>query len=258
MHNAAFKNLGLDGFYEARDISPESLAQAVKDLRRETVLGANVSVPHKLAVMPLLDELSEEAKAVGAVNTVVKRHGALLGHNTDAKGYARALEQAAFDLQGKRAVLLGAGGAARAVAYALLRGGSSLQIYNRTPQKAHALATDFARYGEVNVLTDAFKSAIKNCHLLVNTTSVGMEVAGHDPDLSPLPDGLLPAHALVSDIVYKPAKTRLLRDAEAKGLSTQNGLPMLVYQGAESFKLWTGQAPDADVMFRAAQQVLEN
>lgn len=254
MHNAAFAALGLNAKYKALDVPPEQLARTVEDLRREDVLGANVTVPHKLAVTKLLDALTDEAVAIGAVNTIINTNGRLTGHNTDAAGYARALQD--VQINPEQAVVLGAGGAARAVVYALLKLGASVQLYNRSADKAASLAAEFATYGNVSTLSQDEVETV-NCDLLVNTTSVGMELDGRDPAASPLPQDFLPQNAFVSDIIYKPAKTKLLRDAEARGLKTQNGLPMLVYQGAESFELWTGQVPDTSVMFAAARGILK-
>ncbi len=258
MHNAAFAALGIEARYEARDVAPADLSEVVAFLRTPDVLGANITIPHKLAVLPLLDTLTDAAVAVGAVNTVVDR-GRLLGHNTDASGFLRALrEDAGFELAGATAVVLGAGGAARAAVYALLRAGvARLHIYNRTSDKARALATDFGTLGEVGVLgEETLPEAVRRADLLVNTTSVGMERGGVDPDASPLPAGVLPETGLVCDLVYRPERTRLLRDAHAAGLQTQNGLPMLVYQGAEAFRCWTGRNAPTGVMFGAARSAL--
>lgn len=259
MHNAAFRDAGIDAYYEAWDIPPEQLAHAVTRLREPRVLGANVTIPHKQTVMPHVDELTEAARHIGAINTIVNRGGNLLGHNTDAAGYWRALEQAGVNVRGQNVLVLGAGGAARAVVYALLQAGATLSLSNRTPQKARDLAAAFTALGETTVLTSqaALHDAAKQAALIVNTTSVGMAHGGVDPDVSPLPVDVLPDAGFVSDIVYRPAQTRLLREAAQKSLGTQNGLPMLVYQGAESFRLWTLEPPDTGVMFRAANAVLE-
>ena len=262
MHNAAFEHLGLNITYEAHDVPPAALAERVSSLRKENILGANVTVPHKQAVVPLLDALSDAAAAIGAVNTVikdsVKDDGRLVGHNTDAAGFLRALQEANFEPRGKRVVVLGAGGAARAVVYALLTAGvAELSVYNRTPERAQALADAFAHLGVVGVLEpDNLDARVRGADALINTTSVGMARGGHDPDTSPLPGALLPYRGFVCDIVYRPSKTRLLRDAEAVGLRTQNGLPMLIYQGAEAFRLWTGRDAPVEVMRRAALDAL--
>jgi len=271
MHNAAFEVLGIDAHYEAWDVLPQDLAAAMNRLRAAEVLGANVTIPHKQAVMPYVDELSEAAQHIGAVNTIVNHQGLLLGHNTDAAGYTRALEQAGVQVSGQNVLVLGAGGAARAIVFALLQAGASLALYNRTTQKAHDLAEAFAVLGDITVIDtpddipddapdnlydDLYKVA-KQASLIVNTTSVGMAHGGIDPDVSPLPAEALPEAGFVSDIVYRPAQTRLLREAAQQGLGTQNGLPMLVYQGAESFAMWTLEPPDTNVMFNAANGVLE-
>lgn len=259
MHNAAFHHLGLDIHYAARDVPPEVLAETVMALRDSAVLGANVTIPHKVAVMPYLDRLSETAQAIGAVNTIVNRGGLLIGHNTDAKGFTRALtEVGGLHLQGQVIVMLGAGGAARAILYALLQNDvARVYLYNRTTKKAAALAQNFAPPGKVVIVTEPdLRAALAECTLLINTTSVGMAHDGMDPDISPLPDNLLPERGFVADIVYRPARTRLLRQAEAAGLETQNGLPMLAFQGAESFGCWTGRDAPVEVMLRTLEQAL--
>ena len=267
MHNAAFEALSFDARYEAHDVRPEDLAERVASLRSPGVLGANVTIPHKLAVLPLVDTLTEAAEAVGAVNTLINREGTLLGHNTDAAGFLRALqEDGGFEMAGTSALLLGAGGAARAVVYALLSAGvERVQVYNRTLAKARALAADFSAdfgadfsaVGNVEVVSEeALPEAVRRTSLLVNTTSVGMERGGVNPDTSPLPAGVLPQNGFVCDLVYRPERTRLVQDAHAAGLRTQNGLPMLVYQGAEAFQCWTDRAAPLEVMFGAARAAL--
>lgn len=259
MHNAAFEKLGINAHYEALDVPPDSLEAVVAGLRQKDVYGANVTIPHKLAVLPLMDALSEAAKQIGAVNTIVNEEGKLHGHNTDATGFLRALrDDGQFSPKSKRVVMLGAGGAARAVAYALLKAGvADLGVYNRTESKAETLVNDFSPLGAISHLPEeTLNQAIQAADLLVNTTSVGMEKAGLDPKVSPLKEGNLPARGFVSDLVYRPETTQLMRDAMAAGLKVQNGLPMLVYQGAESFECWTGQSAPAKVMLNAAKTAL--
>jgi shikimate dehydrogenase len=258
MHNAAFESLGVDARYLPVEVPPHELPAAVAGLKEPEVLGANVTLPHKERVIPLLDSVSAEARAVGAVNTIVRRGDSLEGHNTDVSGFLRALADLSFDFQGKRALLLGAGGAARAVAYALLISGlGDLLIYNRTLERAERLAGDFSSLGEVRVLTgERLKEDLGECELVVNATSVGLMKEGVSLEETPLPAEFLPPKGAVVDLVYRPARTRLLREAEAAGLVTQNGLPMLVYQGADSFSLWTGLDAPAGLMRSAAQRML--
>ncbi|MEM7738479.1 MAG: shikimate dehydrogenase [Deinococcota bacterium] len=259
MHNAALGALGIEARYDAWEVAPEGLEHAVNQLRQPQVYGANVTIPHKQAVMPLMDSLTEAATAIGAVNTIVNQDGLLLGHNTDAIGYTRALtEDAGVGLAGQQVLILGAGGASRAIVYALLQAqAASIDIYNRTVSKAEALVGAFGHLGDVQVVGEVgLESTAKQSSLIINTTSVGMEHDGIAPDISPLATEMLPATGFVSDIIYRPAETRLLREARAKGLATQNGLPMLIYQGVASFERWTGQRPDTQVMLQAAQKVL--
>lgn len=259
MHNAALQQLGITARYSAWAVPPAELPTAVARLREADVLGANVTIPHKQAVLELVDTLTPAASAIGAVNTISNNAGHLTGDNTDGSGFLAALAETGFTVQGKRAVMLGAGGAARAVLHALLdQGAESVQIMNRTAVTAGKLAADFAQLGPVSVLDAAtLPAAVRACDLLVNTTSVGMAVSGDAaPQVSPLPDGLLPGSGLVVDLIYRPAATLLLRQASATGLQVQNGLPMLVHQGAHAFSIWTGQQAPVQVMHDAAMSVL--
>jgi len=258
MHNAAFKHLGIDAKYCKKDILATDLPKTIDLLRQKDVFGANVTIPYKLAVMPFMDSLSEAATAIGAVNTIVNNSGKLLGHNTDASGYLRALqENAGFEAEGKLVVMLGAGGAARAVAYSLLKTGVEvLYIHNRTFEKAKSLAKEFKFLGNIKAINKTeLKEKIRACDLLINTTSVGMKHNAKDPKIAAVE--VLPNSGFVSDIVYRPAKTKLLADAEKLGLATQNGLAMLVYQGAQAFEMWLKQEAPVEVMFAAALQALE-
>lgn len=258
MHQAAFAALGIKARYEAWDVPPQALPDAVAHLRGPGVLGANVTIPHKQSVIALLDDVTDAAAAVGAVNTVINDGGRLIGHNTDAPGFLQALLETGFDPAGKRVLLLGAGGAARAVAYALLTTGvGDLCVFNRSQDKAQALAEDFRPLGAVDVLTpDRLEPAVCEAELLVNATSVGMLHSGSDPDVSPLPVGVLPRRGLVCDLIYRPARTRLLRDAEAAGLATLNGVAMLVYQGAAALSAWLGIEAPVAVMRTAVETAL--
>lgn len=245
MHQAALRELSLPGTYELLETPLELLSERLGQVRRE-FCGVNVTVPHKEHVIPHLDGLSPEARAIGAVNTVVNESGRLIGHNTDAAGFLRGLEEAGIEYRGKRVLILGAGGAARGIAFALKPHAAEIWIRNRTPIRAMELAEEF---GLMFVPEFSLEGAVRECDLLINTTSVGLK----DPDTSPLPEGLLPQSGVVVDIVYNPPVTKLLRDAQARGLRTLGGLPMLVWQGALAFELWTGREPDVSVMYKAAR-----
>jgi shikimate dehydrogenase len=249
MHNAALEQMSIAAKYEARDIAPEDLKAALEALRHSSAWGANLSIPHKEAALEFLDEISEEARVIGAVNTVVVRDGRLLGMNTDAPGFMRSLIEAGIRVQGHRVVVLGAGGAARGVAWALKSAGANVMIWNRTSTRAKALAQELGLDSCDEV---SLETAIKEGDGLVNTTSVGLE----DASTSPLPNtDWLPQH-WVCDIVYRPLETKLLRDARAHGLLGVDGLGMLVHQGAMALEAWTGRAVDAGVMRAAAFEAL--
>lgn len=257
IHNAAFELLGLPVRYGAWDVTDDELPGAVIEVRGPDVLGANVTVPHKERVIPLLDRIDPAAEVIGAVNTLYKRDGQLRGDNTDAAGFLRSVLEVGFGPRGASVLVLGAGGSARAVCHALLGAGvASIVIANRTLPRAEALARHLrsrhpAARVEPMALDGVTGSAVRDVDLLVNTTTVGM----HE-EASPLPAGLLPRGALMVDIIYNPPRTTLLRQAEAAGLRTLNGLPMLVYQAAAAFETWTGQSAPVAAMFAAARAAL--
>jgi shikimate dehydrogenase len=253
MQRAAIEASGLDATYDAFDVPPSELAAAVASLRRDPWWGANVTVPHKTAVVPWIDELSPAARRLGAVNTIVRRGERLVGDNTDLPGFARALGDLRIGLAGGHVVVVGAGGAARAVVAALADAGARIALFNRSPDRARALVEALALPGVALLSSGALADAVVGCDLLVQTTTVGMDGG---PLGSPLPDGLLPERGAVVDLVYRPAVTPLLAAALAAGLPAQNGLPMLVYQGALSFEAWTGVAAPVDAMGSAAEAAL--
>jgi len=259
---AALDHLGIDARYEAWETPAERLAEVVKELRVPDCFGANVTIPYKEAVIPLLDNVDELSQQVGAVNTIVNRDGELHGYNTDVSGFLQALkEDAGFDPARRRALVLGAGGAARAVVLALIRqGATAVTIINRTYARSTALVDDLSPYGSTSLhaLPHAYASlaaALLGCHLLVNCTSVGMTGMA-DVKASPLPPDLIPSNALVFDLVYSPPQTKLMAAAKKRGAQVLGGLPMLVYQGAASFEMWTGQAAPLDVMRKSALKAL--
>lgn len=249
--NAAFRAAGIDVIYGLADVLPEGLKDTVTNLRAETVLGANVTVPYKQDVIPFLDELSDDARALGAVNTIVNRGGRLYGLNTDVPGFAADLREHGIDVQGKTVVMLGAGGAARGVAAALAgMDVGRLVIANRTVERADVIA---ARYPGIASGTGmggtTLRESLADAALLINATSVGL----YD-DAMPLDgDGLalLPESAAVYDLIYRP--TGLLRAAESRGLRAVDGLGMLIHQGALAWEAWTGQPAPFDVMWEVAR-----
>lgn len=251
----ALDHVGVAARYVIREIPPEGLAAFAAEARGPNWLGFNVTIPHKLAIMPLLDEIVPAARAIGAVNTVVNRGGRLIGHNTDVTGFGGALRlEAGFDPAGKRVALLGAGGAARGVLKGLVDAGAAhVTIANRTLERAQHLARELGqgRAHAVALDGDELRHVLPTCHLLVNATSVGM----HAP-AAPADPAALPPHAVVYDVIYTPAETELLRLARARGLPAYNGLSMLVYQGGDAFELFTGRPAPRDLMLRAALAAL--
>ena len=257
---AALDSCSIDAAYTALDVEHAELPAAVSSLRDPDVLGANVTVPHKEAVFPLLDSVSEEARLIGAVNTIHNRNGALEGHNTDARGFLSALrEEAGFEPRGRTALILGAGGSARAVAVALAgEGASSVAIANRTVERAEALVELVRSLGvpaQAVALDPTNLREAGRCDLVVNCTSLGM-TGGPGPGETPIPADLIPPDAFVCDLVYNPRETPLLREAATAGARTLGGLPMLVYQGVAAFEIWTGVTAPARVMFAAAEAAL--
>lgn len=259
MHNAAFAAHTLPDRYALWPTSAALLLERVASLREPQMRGANVTIPHKTAVMSLLDLLEPDAQAIGAVNTIVREaDGRLRGSNTDAPGFARALATADYRVSSGRAVVLGAGGAARAVVYALVQGGiRSLVISNRTVERANGLLLDLCAGTDpipctaALALNDpALSDHIAHADLLVNATSIGL-----DRKMSPVSSENIHAHLLVVDLIYH--MTPLLSAAAARSARTQDGLEMLVHQGAIAFEAWTGLAAPVDVMRQAARQALE-
>ena len=242
MHEAALRELGIGGGYERLDTPPARLSERLREVRRG-FRGVNVTVPLKELVVPLLDGLSPAARAIGAVNTVVNEGGRLLGENTDAAGFLRSLEEAGVG--GRRAVVLGAGGAARAVVYALRGAGYEVGIVNRTRARAEALARAFG----ARVVGPA---DVREADLVVNATSVGLG----DPSATPLPAEFLPSSGFAVDLVYRPLRTRFLREAEERGLAVVDGLGMLLWQGVLAFELWTGREAPVEAMRRALASAL--
>jgi shikimate dehydrogenase len=261
IQQAALDHARLDIEYQAWPTPPNGLQTRVSGLRGESVLGANVTIPHKEAVLPMMDEVDAIAARAGAVNTIVNRERRLHGYNTDVAGFLRALlEDARFEPAGRRVVIAGAGGAARAVVVALLEAeAGAITVINRTLSRAHRLVDDlrpFARVSELRALPQMYASwaaVMGSCDLLVNCTSAG---AADFEEKSPVPADLIRSSMLVYDLVYHPAETALMAAARERGAQVIGGLAMLVYQGAASFELWTEQVAPVEVMFEAAREAL--
>lgn len=247
MHRAAFKAMNLNADYQAFLV--HDLKGAVRCIRAHGIHGVSVTIPFKESVIPYLDAVDKDVRHIGAVNTILNQNGKLTGFNTDARGFISALQEIT-NPRGKRVVILGAGGAARAVAYALIQSGAEVIITNRTQEKAEKLASKFScAFVPWN---NREKMA---ADILVNTTSVGMypQVA-----ISPFDGRYLSQFELVVDIIYNPEETRLLKLARQAGAKTLGGIEMFIYQGAEQIRLWTGREPPLEVMRQAVKEALRD
>jgi shikimate dehydrogenase len=245
MHNTAFAHHGLDAVYLPFAVDPGHLESAVKSVAALPIHGVNVTIPYKQAVMAWLDDVSPEARLIGAVNTIHLRDGRLHGYNTDGIGFLHSLEEAGSPVEDRTVMLLGAGGAARAIAVQLcLSGIRRLYLANRTPGRAEALAAFLKQnipHADISVIAmgeSSLAAHLPHTDIVVNATSIGMHA--HDPMILPSTE-LGPRH-LVCDIVYRPLHTRLLREAQRQGARTVDGLGMLLHQGAKAFEIWTAHA----------------
>ncbi len=258
MQQAAFDACGLPLRYERWPTTVEELPERIASLRAADVLGANVTIPHKERVIPLLDELGDASARVGAVNTIVNRDGRLFGFNTDGPGFVTALRrEAGRDPAGASVLLVGAGGAARGIGFALLDARvGKLGVWNRTRERAERLAADFVRNGlRARVTVEGDLNALDGYEIVVNCTAVGMTGTGTEQEV-PFDPAATRSDALVVDIVYVPLETALLARARACGRAVLGGLPMLVYQGALAFELWTGLPAPLETMFEAARAAI--
>lgn len=259
LQNAAIAKAGLDYVYTSLPVRPEQLAEAVNGLRALQFRGWNVTIPHKSAIMPLLDVIDEDARIIGAVNTVVNDEGRLTGYNTDVTGFIQALLDQGFNPAGREVVLLGAGGAARAVVWGLIKAGAKvIHIGVRSPQKVQPLVDEFRPYGMLDVYhweSEPFQQLLGTAELLINTTPLGM--TPHLDGMVPVDWSKVRASAFVYDIIYTPAETRFLREARLHGHATLNGEAMLAGQGAAAFQKWTGVQPDLALMKQKLRETLQ-
>jgi len=260
MHNAAFKKLGMDYLYVPFRVRKGELGKAIDGIRALNIRGLNVTIPHKVDIIPFLDKLDPLVEKIGAVNTIVNSDGGLTGYNTDAAGFLQALLEKGIEPEGKNIVVLGAGGASRAISFILAERGAHLVILNRqleldwAEELAHRIFQVFKK--EVKALElneENLVMVLERADVLINATSVGMSP---NIDETPVPARLLKPELTVFDIVYNPVKTRLLREAEAAGAQTIGGLDMLVWQGALAFEKWTGKQAPFDLMKREAIKAL--
>lgn len=260
MQNAAFKAMGLNCIYIPFKVKNTELNVAIEGIRALNIHGLNVTMPHKLKIIPIIDRLDPLAKKIGAVNTVVNEEGTLTGYNTDAAGFSKALFENGVDPQGKKIVVFGAGGVSRAICFALAEQECEINIVNRTIDRARELASlvsivssqkvkSFSMFGR-----DLYES-LDEADIVVNATSMGM---GETTGKSVVTAGLLHSSMVVFDTIYHPIETQLLRDAKKIGAQVIDGLDMLLWQGAVAFKKWTGSDAPFELMKNELTRALKN
>ena len=254
IHNAAFNHLKLDFVFLAFEVKADDLEFAINGMQGLGIRGLNVTMPHKIAITRYLDEADSTVKFLGSANTILNDDGKLSGFNTDGVGALQALRENGVNPTGKNVVLLGAGGAAKAIAYSLSKEAETLYILNRTPEKAAVLADALNRMSSNKVVGNllspsTIQASLQNADVLINTTSVGMYPAVGNSLVAPQ---WLKPNLTVMDAVYNPVETKLAKDAKAAGAKVISGIEMLIYQGAASFNIWTGHTAPVEVMQTAA------
>ena len=258
MHNAAFNELGLNIIYVAFTVTSKKLETAILGAKSLGLKGLNVTMPHKNAVMDYIDDINSTAKSIGAVNTILNNSGKLIGYNTDGKGAMISLQENNIDPQEKKMILLGAGGAAKAIAYYAAKDVAELVVLNRTMEKADELARGLRGFGAkvktAMISADILKEELPTTDILVNATSVGMYP---NVEVSPVSPELLHSNLCVMDIIYQPLQTRLIMDAKDAGAKVVTGIEMLIYQGAVAFEIWTKCPAPVDVMRKATLKEIE-
>jgi shikimate dehydrogenase len=259
MHNAAFEALKIDYVFLAFRVKPAEVECAVNGMRALNIRGLNVTMPHKSSVIKHLDRVDLSAQIVNSVNTILNKENLLFGFNTDGVGAFKALKENGVEPKGRKVLLLGAGGAARAIAYTMANKADELAVLNRTVKQAQALAKLLEKSFNKKISTGSLspsdiQSNLQDSDILINATSVGMKPKAEE---SPIPPKLLRSNLAVMDIVYNPLETKLAKDAKAAGAKVVSGVEMLIYQGAASFELWTGKSAPVEVMRQAALRHLQ-
>ena len=262
MHNFIYQKLGIDVEYKKWEISPNNLKSHIEKINNENFIGANITVPYKEKIVPLLDEIRNEAKFTGAVNTIVKNNNKLIGYNNDVYGIEQTLDIKLMNDVINNAVIFGAGGAAKAALFVLLqRGLNNLTIVNRTKSNALKMISKFNNVNcDQNIITlnekSQIKSACLSADLIINTTILGMKGSGYE-DISPIDSTFIDSNSVIFDMVYNPTKTPLIKIALERNANIIEGLNMLVYQAIKSIELWTGIRPSFDDMYSKCKEILE-
>ncbi len=259
MHNAALKDMALDYVYLAFDVPPRDIEATISEFKKRGFIGMNVTIPHKETILKYLDQIDPLAKKIGAVNTIKNQDGNLIGKNTDAFGAKQALINSGFEIKEKKVLILGAGGAARAVSFALSDESDKIFICDIIEKKAIALANELKDKMKIKVVGkkskyETLKSLIIDVDLLINTTPVGMYP---NVNKTPISKDLLSEHLFVYDIIYNPLNTQLLKDASEIGCKTLNGIEMFINQGALAFEWWTDTKPNTNVMKKTIIEILK-
>ena len=262
MHNFIYQKLGIDVEYKKWEISPNNLKSHIEKINNENFIGANITVPYKEKIVSLLDEIRNEAKFTGAVNTIVKNNNKLIGYNTDVYGIEQTLDIKLKNDVINNAVIFGAGGAAKAAFFVLLqRGLNNLTIVNRTKSNALKMISKFNNVNcDQTIITlnekSQIKSACLSADLIINTTILGMKGSGYE-DISPIDSTFIDSNSVIFDMVYNPTKTQLIKIALERNANIIEGLDMLVYQAIKSIELWTGIRPSFDDMYSKCKEILE-
>lgn len=252
IHNEAFRALKIDYCYVPFHVKKENLREAVQAIRALNLKGVNVTVPHKERVVEYLDELSEEVLKIGAANTILNSEGILKGFNTDVKGFITSIKEEGVEIAGRKVLLIGAGGAARAVAYGVLKEAGKVYIFNRTVEKAKEIEKQFNDIGEIRALPELSERVTRDMEIVINATSLGMK----RDDPYPIDPYLLNSSHIYYDVVYP--QTPLMREVKKKGCKVIGGLGMLVWQAVYAFEIWTGVRPSAEIFMKILNKVLTN